>query len=262
MTARSVPERLDRCQRSRDAMSDSGVLAFVGGDGRDLRRRLAVVDVLLVALERGHQVRDRLRSEEPSEKEDDGNAGPGPRRRRGYDRAALLELARPDIGVTTLVAGNPMERGRTGWLLLDPRQPVVEQDRVAFEPQVVEALVVLGGHGSIVPGAASRAWLAAEPRKCSDIERREKSLWLPPDAPKSESGIGSTGRPESQSGGRTISDDPGLAIAGTIPGPRRPATAGDGRRWLATARDGSRTARDGSQRAETVRDDRTSRARR
>jgi hypothetical protein len=39
-----------------EASPDLGVLAFVGGDRRDLRGGLALVDVLLVALEGGHEI--------------------------------------------------------------------------------------------------------------------------------------------------------------------------------------------------------------
>ena len=53
----------------------------------------------------------------------------------------------PDVGVAALVAGDPLERGSAPRVLLDRRQRVVQDDRVAFQLQVVEALLdVDGGH--------------------------------------------------------------------------------------------------------------------
>ena len=53
--------------------------------------------------------------------------------------------------MTALVAGDALERGRAARVLLDRGQRVVQDDRVAFQLQVVEALLdVDGGHGDIV----------------------------------------------------------------------------------------------------------------
>ena len=84
ITARSVPDRPGPVPASRRRVGDLvrgsrpvpsvrpdrlpqpapdlGVLALVGGDRLDLGRRLAVVDLLLVALERGDEVADRAAS--------------------------------------------------------------------------------------------------------------------------------------------------------------------------------------------------------
>ena len=61
--------------------------------------------------------------------------------------AELAQLRRPDVGVAALVAGDPLEGGRAARVLLDRRQRVVQDDRVAFQLEVVEALLdVDGGH--------------------------------------------------------------------------------------------------------------------
>ena len=55
-------------------------------------------------------------------------------------RPALLELAGPDVGVAPLVRGDPAERGGPRRVLLDLGERVVEEDGVALEAEVVEAL--------------------------------------------------------------------------------------------------------------------------
>ncbi len=132
---------------------DLGVLPLVGGDVGDLRGGLALVDVLLVALERGHEIGDGAGPEQAGEQQDDRDAQPRAGRRRRHVGAALLELAGPDVGVTPLVGGDPAERGRPAGFLLDRGQGVVEEDRVTLQLEILEALERLGGHGLIVPAA-------------------------------------------------------------------------------------------------------------
>ena len=57
--------------------------------------------------------------------------------------AEVAQLGGPDVGVPTLVAGDPLERGGAPWVLLDRRQRLIQDDRVAFQLQVVEALLEL-----------------------------------------------------------------------------------------------------------------------
>ena len=163
MTARSVPERPARCQRSLAAMSlgrcamwpgevvpaaacrvaqplpDLGVLALVGGDRVDLGRCLRGVGVLLVALQRLDQVADGVRPEQPGD-EHDGADAQSRAARLGHGRAELAQLAGPDLGVASLVAGDRPERLGAARVLLDARQRVVQRDRVALELEVLEAL--------------------------------------------------------------------------------------------------------------------------
>jgi hypothetical protein len=126
---------------------DLGVLSLVSGDVGDLGRGLAVIDVLLVALERGHEIRDGVRPEQASEHEDDRDAQPRAARRRRHVGPALLELAGPDVGMTPFVGGDPAERGRAPGFLLDRGQGVVQEDRVTLQLEILEALERLGGHG-------------------------------------------------------------------------------------------------------------------
>ena len=59
----------------------------------------------------------------------------------GTSAPAPRSFAGPDVGVAALVAGDPPERVRRGCVvLLDRAERVVEEDRVALEAQVVEAL--------------------------------------------------------------------------------------------------------------------------
>ena len=197
MTARSVPDRaLARCHGSRRPMSaaevtprarrgrradgatptpsdrprrgarrqplpDLCVLPLVGGDGRDLgRRALALVRVFLVALERLHEVGDRAGPEQPSDEHDE--ADPRPRAIGGRNgRPELGQLARPDVGVPPLVRRDPAEGGRPGRVLLDPRERVVQDDRVAFQLEVLEACREVdgrhAGHRTRVRRPATRA---------------------------------------------------------------------------------------------------------
>ena len=66
-------------------------------------------------------------------------------------RTELGQPARPDVGVAPFVGRDPAERVRSPLVLLDLGEGVVEDDRVAFELEVVEALLdVDGGHRGIV----------------------------------------------------------------------------------------------------------------
>ena len=181
MTARSVPERPPaRCHdsrlptsaafRARPAMAtpsrpgsrheahllaglepfpDDRVLALVGGDGGRLGRRvLGAVGRLLVALECLDEVGHGRRPEQPGGEDDEPDAHPGPVGRR-HVRTEVAQLRGPDVGVTAFVAGDPAEGVGSARVLLDRRQRVVQDDRVAFQLEVVEApLDVDGGHGS------------------------------------------------------------------------------------------------------------------
>ncbi len=126
---------------------DLGVLPLIGGNVGHFRGRLAVVDVLLVALERGHEIGYGAGPEQAGEREDDRDAQPRAGRRRRHVGAALLELAGPDVGVPPLVGGDPAERGRPAGFLFDRGQSVVEEDRVTLQLEIFEALERLGGHG-------------------------------------------------------------------------------------------------------------------
>ena len=64
------------------------MLPLVGRDGRDLGRRLGVVRLLLVALERLDEVAHGVGPEEPGDLDDE--ADPQPRRARFGDVGALL----------------------------------------------------------------------------------------------------------------------------------------------------------------------------
>ena len=168
MTARSVPDRPDRCQRSRAAMScstvsvvapalqlppDLGVLPLVGGDRGDLGRRLRLVQLLLVALERGDEVGHGPRPEDPGEQHDDRDAKPRPGRRRRNVGAALLELAGPDVGVAPLVRRDPRNAAARRGSFSIAGEGVVEEDRVALERRFSRLWAVSGDIGAILPGA-------------------------------------------------------------------------------------------------------------
>ena len=136
-----------RCSAPAQPLPDLGVLSLVGGDRRDLGRRLGVVELLLVALERLDHVAHGMRAESAGEEEDRPDAQPRPARLRD-DRAELAQLARPDLGVATLVARDRAERVGAARVLLDPGQAVVQGDRVALQLEVAEALGDIDrGHG-------------------------------------------------------------------------------------------------------------------
>ena len=116
------------------------------GRARARRRRsprpraspLAVVGLFLVTLEGLHEVGDRAGPEQPGDQHDE----PDPRPRavgRRDGRPELGQLARPDVGVPPLVRRDPAEGFRPGRVLLDLGERVVEDDRVAFELQILEA---------------------------------------------------------------------------------------------------------------------------
>ena len=118
------------------------MLALVGGDRLDLgARRLALVELLLVALEGGHEVAHGLGPEDPREEDDHGDARAGPGGGWRYLHARLAELRRPDLGVAALVARDRPEGSAAPRILLDPGQRVVQRDRVALELQVFQALL-------------------------------------------------------------------------------------------------------------------------
>src|SRR3990172_3717590 len=133
---------------------DLGMAPLVGRDRLDLGARLALVDLLFLALERLDQIADRLRAEEAGHPDDQANAQAGPPGRRDRD-ALLAQLLRPDLAVAALVRGDVTEGGRAARFLLDAGQRVVQDDRVALELQVGEALLdVADGHAGIVPALA------------------------------------------------------------------------------------------------------------
>src|SRR5262245_63842540 len=55
-----------------------------------------------------------------------------------------LELAGPDVGVTPLVSRDPPECRRPMRVLLDLGERVVQEDRVSFESEILEAVGRLG----------------------------------------------------------------------------------------------------------------------
>jgi hypothetical protein len=115
------------------------VLALVVGDRLDLRRCLGEVEALLVSLELHDHVADRVRAEEPGHEEDraDPQAGATGVRHR---RAEVAQLARPDVGVASLVRRDQAERLGPPGVLLDLRQAVVQGDGVALQLEVLEAV--------------------------------------------------------------------------------------------------------------------------
>ena len=118
---------------------DAGMFALVGGDGRDLgRRALGVVRLLLVALERLDEIRDRLGPEQPGDHDDEPDAGSRRARRRDVD-AELRELRRPHVGMTPLVGGDPLEGAGAVRLPFDRREGLVQDDGVPFELEVLQA---------------------------------------------------------------------------------------------------------------------------
>ena len=118
---------------------DAGVFALVGGDGRDLgRTALGVVRLFLVALEGLDEIRDGLGAEEARHEDDEPDAGSRRPRRRHVD-AELRQLGGPDVGMAPLVGGDPLERAGPTRVPFDRRQRVVQDDRVAFELQVLQA---------------------------------------------------------------------------------------------------------------------------
>ena len=153
MATPSRPGSLDLADRlaGLQAVPDHGVLALVGGDRGDLRRSaLGAVRLLLVALERLDQLRDGRRPEQPGGQDDEPDPDPRAAGRRDVG-AEVAQLRRPDVGVAALVAGDPPERIGAALVLLDRGQRVVQDDRVAFQLEVVEAsLDVDGGHRRIV----------------------------------------------------------------------------------------------------------------
>ncbi len=183
MTARSVPDRPPtRCQVSRRPTSaalvatlgdghaiaarladvgdllarlqpvpDDRVLAFVGCDRGHLGRdALAFVDGLLVALEGLDELRHGRRPGHAGGQDDEPDAHPRPGGGR-HDGTELAQLRRPDVGVATLVAGDPPERLGAARVLLDGGERVVQDDRVTFQLEVVETLLdVDRGHVVIV----------------------------------------------------------------------------------------------------------------
>ena len=69
----------------------------------------------------------------------------------GTSAPSSRSLVGPDLGVAALVAGDPVERPGADRILLDARERVVQDDRVAFELQVVEAALDIDrGHASMV----------------------------------------------------------------------------------------------------------------
>ena len=130
------------------------MLALVRRDRLDLGRGLPRVGLLLVALEGLDQVAHRACSEDPREHDDRPDAQAGTADGR-HACPELAQLRGPDLGVATLVAGNRPEGTRPPIVLLDPGQGVVQDDRVALELEVLEALLdVEGGHASMVAGQA------------------------------------------------------------------------------------------------------------
>ena len=85
-----------------------------------LATALRVVRLLLVALERLDEIGDGLRPEEPGDHDDEPDAGPRRACRRDVD-AELRELRRPDLGMTPLVGGDPLERSGPVRLPFDRR---------------------------------------------------------------------------------------------------------------------------------------------
>src|SRR5207249_3880149 len=141
----------------RQPFPDLGMLALVRRDRCDLGGCLRVVGRFLVTLERLHEIGHSVRPEHSGDGDDEPN--PQPRRvgRRHID-AQLAQLRGPDIGVTPLVGGDRPKRGGALVVLFDRRQRVVQDDRVALELEVFEALTgVDGGHPRHRSRGSSRA---------------------------------------------------------------------------------------------------------
>ncbi len=128
------------CRLAVQALPDLGVLALVGGDRLDLRLRLlGLVDRLLVALERLHEVGHGPGAQDPRGKDDEPDPEAWLPGRRHVD-ALGPEPTRPDLGVASLVAGDVPEGGGAVRVLLDRGEGVVQDDGVLLEPEVLEAL--------------------------------------------------------------------------------------------------------------------------
>ena len=127
------------------------MLAFIGRDRRDIGPdALSLVQRFLVTFERLHEVSDGRRPGHARGEDDEPHPHPRSGRRR-HVRAELAQLRCPDVRVPTLVAGDPPERVGATRILLDGRERVVQDDRVAFQLQVVEALLdVDRGHDPIL----------------------------------------------------------------------------------------------------------------
>jgi len=157
------------------------VLALVGRDRLDLwRRGLALVDLLLVTLERGHEIAHGLGPEDPGEQDDDPDARPRAGRGRRNLHAGLAQLRRPDLGVTALVGGDPVECPRAVRIDLDRREGVVKQDGVALEMQVGKALGRIEGHEPMLPNARLGLMTARDAAPLRYLTAADVSAAMPP----------------------------------------------------------------------------------
>jgi hypothetical protein len=123
---------------------DLGMLALVGRDRRRLRCQLVGIGLFLVALEGEDHVGDGARAEQPREADDQPDSRPRPAEWR-YVGAGGGQPLGPDLGVTALIARDPLEGLLARRLLFDLGQRVVEHDRVALEFEVGQAACLLVG---------------------------------------------------------------------------------------------------------------------
>ena len=173
ITARSVPDWPVRCQRSLRPISparrgtwtsrraagigrrpsqadlpcavepapDLGVLALVGRDRRDLGRGLPGVGVLLVALEGLDEVADGACPEDPGQADDQSGPEAGPGRAGGTVAPSSRSLPAQTSAWRRSLPAIVRKAAARRSLLLDPGQGVVQDDRVALELEVLEALL-------------------------------------------------------------------------------------------------------------------------
>ena len=120
-------------------LPDLCVLTLVGGDRRDLgRSALTLVGLFLVTLEGLHELGDGAGPEQPGDEHDDAHSRPWAV--GGWDgRTQLGQLAGPRC--RRAAARSPRSGGRLppGLVLLDLGERVVEDDRVTFELEILEA---------------------------------------------------------------------------------------------------------------------------
>ena len=134
------------------------MLALVGHDGRHFRVVLRLVELLLVTLERLHEVGDGARTEDRGQGEDEADAA-SRRARRRHVSPCRRESSRPDLGVPPLVGGDGTEGSRPPRILLDARQPVIEHDGIALELEVGKASLEVG---RVEGGDAAHLGIVAE----------------------------------------------------------------------------------------------------
>ena len=125
---------------------------------------LGVIGLLLVALERLDELADGLRPEDPRDEDDEPDPGSGPPGRRARRPRARVSFAaqtsacrRSFEAIRSNAAGSP-------GVLLDRGQRVVQDDRVALELEVLEAVLdVDRGHARWSAARRPRAAVVVRP---------------------------------------------------------------------------------------------------